>query len=65
MRVNKGDLVQHCFSERVGMVIREVFDPVCATTVNKVFDILWTDGTIGHNVWDYDLEVVSVSVQEG
>ena len=54
-----GDVVQHCFSEKIGITIREVFDPLCGTTINKVFDILWQDGTMGHNVWNYDLEVIS------
>lgn len=26
---------------------------------NKVFRVLWQDSTIGNNVWDYDLEVIS------
>ncbi len=56
-----GDLVQHCFSEKIGVTIKQVFDPLCATTKNKVFDILWQDGTIGHNVWNYDLELVDES----
>ena len=56
-----GDIVQHCFSEKIGVTIKEVFDPLCSTTANKVFDILWQDGTIGHNVWNYDLEVISES----
>ena len=54
-----GSLVQHCFSERVGVVMKEVFDPLCATTINKVFDVLWLDGTTGHNIWNYDLELVN------
>ena len=57
-----GDIVQHCFSEKIGVTIREVFDPLCGvTSSNKVFDILWQDGTIGHNVWNYDLELISES----
>lgn len=56
-----GDLVQHCFSEKIGMTTKEVFDPLCATTTLKVFDILWQDGTIGYNVWNYDLEVINES----
>ena len=56
-----GDIVQHCFSEKIGVTIREVFDPLCSTTINKVFDILWQDGTIGHNVWNYDLEFINAS----
>ena len=52
-----GDLVQHCFSEKIGLLMREVWDPLTGvTSSNKVFDILWQDGTIGHNVWNYDLE---------
>jgi hypothetical protein len=59
--VKVGDLVQHCFSEKIGLTIKEVYDPLCATTINKVFDILWTDGTIGHSVWNYDLEAINES----
>jgi hypothetical protein len=54
-----GDLVKHCFSERVGVILKEVHDPLCATTINKVFDVAWIDGTTGHNVWNYDLEKVN------
>lgn len=42
----------------VGLIIKEVREPLCETTTNKVFDILFQDGTIGHNIWNYDLEVV-------
>jgi len=57
--VKQGSLVQHCFSEKIGVVMKEVFDPLCATTMNKVFDVLWLDGTTGHNIWNYDLELVN------
>ena len=56
-----GDLVQHCFTEGLGIILREVYDPVCSTTTNKVFDILWREGTIGYSVWNYDLKVVNES----
>jgi hypothetical protein len=26
---------------------------------NDVFTVLWHDGKIGNNVWDYDLVVIS------
>jgi hypothetical protein len=39
--------------------MKEVFDPLCATTISKVFDVLWLDGTTGHNIWNYDLELVN------
>ena len=55
-----GDLIQHCFvGELVGVIVREVYDVRVAKTENKVFDILWQDGTMGCSIWDYDLEVVS------
>jgi len=57
--VKQGSLVQHCFSEKIGVVMKEVFDPLCATTISKVFDVLWLDGTTGHNIWNYDLELVN------
>jgi hypothetical protein len=54
-----GDLVQHCFSEKIGVVMKEVFDPLCGIGRNKVFDVLWLDGTTGHSIWNYDLELVN------
>ena len=57
--MKQGSLVQHCFSEKIGVVVKEVFDTLCATTINKVFDVLWLDGTTGHNIWNYDLELVN------
>ena len=57
--MKQGSLVQHCFSEKIGVVLKEVYDPLCATTINKVYDIMWLDGTTGHNVWNYDLELVN------
>ena len=56
--MKQGSLVQHWATEKIGVVMKEVFDPLCATTINKVFDVMWRDGTIGHNVWNYDLELV-------
>lgn len=62
-----GDLVKDVYTGtlgyqnrgRVGIIIKEVWDPRCGvTSSNKVFDILWQNGTIGHNVWNYDLESV-------
>ena len=54
-----GSLVQHCFSEKIGIILKEVWNPICGvTSSNKVFDVMWRDGTIGHDVWNYDLELV-------
>ena len=46
-----GSLVQHWATEKIGVVLKEVYDPLCATTINKVYDIMWRDGTTGPNVW--------------
>ena len=55
-----GNLVQHCFSERIGIILKQVWNPICGvTSSNKVFDVLWRDGTIGHDVWNHDLELIS------
>jgi len=53
-----GDLVKtvrRC--NRRGILVERVYDPIAMN--NKVFKVMWTDGTIGNNVWDYDLEVIS------
>jgi len=53
-----GDLVKtvHGFY-RLGVLVSQVRDPLAMN--NKVFKVWWRDGTIGNNIWDYDLEVVS------
>ena len=57
-----GSLVQHCFSEKIGIILKQVWNPICGvTSSNKVFDVMWRDGTIGHDVWNYDLELVGES----
>ena len=54
-----GSLVQHWATEKTGIILKEFWAPLCGTTVNKVYDIMWLDGTTGHNVWNYDLELVN------
>ena len=52
-----GDLVISVWCEsKVGLLIKRVHDPLAMN--NKVFDVFWSDGTKGHNVWDYDLKRV-------
>ena len=54
-----GSLVQHWATEKIGIILKEVWNPICGvTSSNKVYDIMWRDGTIGHNVWSYDLELI-------
>ena len=36
-----------------GIIIEKVHDPLASG--NDVFKVLWQNGTIGNNVWDYDL----------
>ena len=40
---------------RHGFIVEELPN---STTLNKVFKVLWTNGEIGNNIFDYDLELV-------
>jgi hypothetical protein len=56
MRV--GDLVKTVLGPyRRGFIIEQVRD--CLAMNNKVFKVLWLDGSIGNNMWDYDLELIN------
>ena len=54
-----GDMVKHLLAHKrenmIGIVLTKVRDPIAGT--NDVFNVMWRDGTIGKNVWDYDLVV--------
>ena len=56
-----GDLVKDSHpslgmgSERIGVLVGEM--PRSAPT-RRLFKVLWRDGTIGNNVWDYDLKII-------
>ena len=47
--------------ERVGVIVGRGVSMLGASRMNKSFKILWRDGTIGNNVWDYDLKIVKSS----
>ena len=52
-----GDLVkdnQPFASERIGVIVGRTKSALH----NKSFKVLWRNGTIGNNVWDYDLKMV-------
>ena len=52
-----GDLVkdnQPFASERIGVIVGRTKSALH----NKSFKVLWRNGTIGNNVWDYDLKIV-------
>ena len=41
--------------ERVGVIVGRTI----SSLHNKSFKVLWRDGAIGNNVWDYDLKVIN------
>lgn len=58
-----GDIVKdnHPFRngpERTGLLVSESSDRYVSVALNRAFRVLWRDGTIGNNVWDYDLKIV-------
>jgi len=59
--VKVGDLVEsfHGNHPGRGLLIEQVQDRLAMH--NKVFKVLWQNGTIGNNIWDYDLKVISES----
>ena len=57
-----GDLVKdnhpsRSLSERFGLILKE--DLHFSTGYNRKYRVLWLNGTIGNNVYDYDLKVIS------
>jgi hypothetical protein len=56
-----GDLVRHAFAHEremmTGILLEKVHDP--RAVHNDVFNVLWSDGKIGKNVWDYDLASIA------
>ena len=53
-----GDLVKTVLGPyRRGFIIEQVPGP--ASRSNKVFKVLWLDGSVGKNIWDYNLEVIN------
>lgn len=58
-----GDLVQdnHPVGTLSGVKFGVIVGRTNSASYNKSFKVLWRDGTIGNNVWDYDLKVVNES----
>ena len=46
--------------ERIGVIVGND-GPGWQAPLNRTFRVLWRDGTIGKNVWDYDLKIVKSS----
>ena len=59
-----GDLVKDnhpswISQERTGLLVGRT--RLGTSSLNKSFRVLWHDGTIGNNVWDYDLKIIKSS----
>ena len=50
-----GSLVKGHYSENIGIVLRSTR---VSTSKSKV-DVMWCDGTIRHNMWNFNLEVIN------
>jgi hypothetical protein len=64
LSVKVGDLVKDNHParvgfERVGVLVENVGHNKGLGCTNKIFKVLWRNGTIGNNVWDNDLEFIS------
>ncbi len=44
----------------LGLIINEYHHPKFGYGNNRTFRVLWADGTIGNNVWDYHLKVFEI-----
>ena len=53
-----GDIVRH-FSKHIQGVIVKRRPNSRSTGSNKIFDVLWFNGSVSHSVWDYDLKKLS------
>ena len=47
--------------ERIGVIVGRGVSMLGASRMNKSFKVLWRDGTIGNNIWDYDLKNIKSS----
>ena len=59
-----GDLVHYNYpgrAKKTGVLVKEIYLRVASLGKNQCFKILWQNGTVGNDVWDYDLKVVNES----
>ena len=63
-----GSLVKCHYLDKIGVVLRKYSydDPTWPSHWDRrglptrdKFDVMWRDGTIGHNIWNYDLEIIN------
>ena len=59
-----GDLVRLAFAHKrenmIGIIVESVFNPLASDNGVR-FNVVWCDGSLGKNVWDYDLVVINES----
>jgi predicted Mrr-cat superfamily restriction endonuclease len=59
-----GDLVRLAFAHKrenmIGIIVESVFNPL-ASAAGVRFNVVWCNGSLGKNVWDYDLVVINES----
>jgi len=63
VKLKKGDLVWSVVANNdrnmwgiiVAKAVRDTFDLKMFGTHSETFKVWWGDGTVGNNVWDYDL----------
>ena len=61
-----GDLVKdnhpnRMGAERIGVIVENVGHNRGLGCTNKVFKVIWRTGSVGNNIWDYDLKVINES----
>ena len=60
-----GDLVRLAFAHKrenmFGIIVESVFNPLMASANDVRFNVVWCNGSLGKNVWDYDLVVINES----
>ena len=60
-KLQVGDFVKHGYPvwsdrpARQGFIVEELPE---SRALNRIFKVLWTNGEIGNNIYDYDLELL-------
>ena len=60
-KLQVGDFVKSEYPSWTGRPVRHGFiieELLKSRALNRVFKVLWTNGEIGNNIFDYDLELV-------
>ena len=63
-KLQVGDFVKSAYPawsdrpDRYGFIVERVIRKKRQPAYNNIFKVLWADGQVGNEVWDYDLELV-------